>query len=71
MNDYPVVIFWSSEDQAFIADVPDLRSCSAHGESPEEALRDVRIALEACLAMAREHGIPLPTPTLRPVLASA
>jgi predicted RNase H-like HicB family nuclease len=39
MNEYPVVVFWSEEDQSYIANVPDLRYCSAHGETPEEALR--------------------------------
>ena len=71
MIPYPIVIFWSDEDEAYIADVPDLRSCSAHGETPEEALREVRIALELRLEAARERGLALPPPTLRPVICQA
>ena len=49
---YPVVVFWSDEDHAYIADTPDLRSCSAHGETPEDALRAVQIAQELWLEVA-------------------
>ncbi len=38
MNRYEVIIFWSDEDQAYIAEVPELRGCMAHGSSHEEAL---------------------------------
>ena len=69
MIPYPIVIFSSDEDEAYIADVPDLRSCSAHGETPEEALREIQIALELRLEAARELGIPLPEPgRLAPIL---
>ncbi len=71
MKDYPILIFWSDEDQAYIADVPDLRHCSAHGETPEEALREVRLALADILADAKERSLALPPPTLRPSLAKA
>jgi predicted RNase H-like HicB family nuclease len=65
---HPVVIFWSDEDEAYIADVPDLKYCSAHGSSPEAALREVRIAMTAWLETARELGKPIPLPTSRPTL---
>jgi predicted RNase H-like HicB family nuclease len=71
MIEYPIVVFWSEEDRAYIADVPDLRSCSAHGETPEEALREVRTALAAMLEWMRADNIPLPPPTLRPALRDA
>lgn len=71
MNSYPILIFWSDEDDAYIADVPDLRHCSAHGETPEEALREIQVAMEAWLAVAREVGKAVPEPTLRPALCSA
>lgn len=70
-KDYPIVIFWSRPDEAYVADVPDIRSCSAVGATPEEALREVREALEDILADARERGIALPAPTPRPTLAKA
>ena len=71
MKDYPILIFWSDEDQAYIADVPDLRHCSAHGETPEEALREVQVAMEAWLEVAREQGKPIPAPTRGPALRRA
>ena len=58
-----MVVFWSAEDQAYVADVPDPRSCSAHGDTPEEALREVRAALDLRLEAARELGVPLPAPS--------
>ena len=70
MTDYPIVIFWSDEDEAYIADVPDLKYCSAHGPTPEAALREVRIAMAAWLDVAREGGKPIPLPTSRPTLIS-
>jgi predicted RNase H-like HicB family nuclease len=63
MDRQTIVIFWSEEDGAYIADVPDLRSCSAHGDTPEEALREILVALELRLESARELGVPLPEPS--------
>jgi len=71
MMEYPILVFWSDEDQAYIADVPDVRYCSAHGATPEEAMREVRLALADVLADARERGIVLPPPTARPTLRQA
>lgn len=65
---YPVLVFWSAEDDAYIADVPDLRFCSAHGATPEEAVREVRIATTAWIDAAREAGHPIPPPTAGPTL---
>ena len=61
-DNYPVVVFWSDEDGEFIADIPDLKYCSAEGDTPEEAVREVMIAREAWLAVARENGAVLPDP---------
>ena len=63
---YPIVIFWSDEDACWIADVPDLRYCSASGDTPEEALSEVLRAQEGWLEVAREHGDPIPAPRYRP-----
>lgn len=68
---YPTVVYWSAEDDGWIADVPDLRSCSAHGDSPDEALAEARVATALWLERAREHGDPIPTPTSHPVLTAA
>jgi predicted RNase H-like HicB family nuclease len=56
-------LFWSEADGAWVADVPDLRSCSAFGDSPAEALAEVEKAMEAWLAVAREDGLPIPEPS--------
>jgi len=71
MTRYPVLLFWDAADELWGADVPDVRLCSAHGETPEEAVRNVSEALADILADAVGRGIILPPPTERPVLAKA
>jgi predicted RNase H-like HicB family nuclease len=68
MKDYHINVFYSDEDQAWIADIPDLKYCSAHGETPEAALREVLIAKELWLESAAEHGDPIPPPRYRPAI---
>ena len=68
MENYFISIFYSEEDEGFIADIPDLRFCSAFGETPEEALREVQIAKEAWLETARNNGKPIPKPRYRPAI---
>lgn len=68
---YAVVLFWSDEDEAYIADIPDLEYCSAHGRTPEEALKEVKVAIRGVLASLRDHGDPIPSPRFRPDLARA
>ena len=58
-DNYPIVLLWSDEDEAYIADVPDLRSGSAWGDTPEDAVREVMIARALWIEIAREHGTPL------------
>ena len=65
-NRYAIVVFWSDEDAAWVADVPDLKSCSAFGNSPEEALAEVQVAVKAWLAAARDAGLPIPKPRYQP-----
>ena len=71
MDEYPIIVFWSSEDDAFIADVPDLGAFSAHGATAEEAVQEARRAVASLRTAARERGLTLPEPTLRPTLAKA
>ncbi|WP_418160166.1 type II toxin-antitoxin system HicB family antitoxin [Benzoatithermus flavus] len=54
-----------------MADVPDLKFCSAHGGKPEEALAEVKVARQAWLESAREHGDPIPEPRYRPAIYAA
>jgi len=68
MKDYHINIFYSDEDAGYIADIPDLEACSAFGESPEEALRQVEIAKDAWLEAARAEGKPIPEPKYRPAI---
>jgi predicted RNase H-like HicB family nuclease len=62
---YHINVFWSDEDACWIADVPDLRYCSAHGDTPAEALERVREAVQGWLEVARDHGMTIPEPTYR------
>jgi predicted RNase H-like HicB family nuclease len=68
---YHINLFWSAEDGCWVADVPDLRFCSAFGDSPEAAVREVQLAVQAWLASAREHGDPIPEPRYRPAIYAA
>ena len=65
---YHINVLYSEEDGGWIADIPDLAHCSAFGESPEEALREVRIAKAAWIQAAEETGKPIPPPQYRPVI---
>lgn len=60
MSDYRIHIFFSDEDEGYIADIPDLKYCSAFGETEAEALREVLIAKQAWLEAARANGKPIP-----------
>jgi predicted RNase H-like HicB family nuclease len=59
---YHINLFWSEPDGAWVADVPDLQSCSAFGGSPAQALAEVEKAMEAWLDVAREDRLPIPEP---------
>ena len=62
MDRYEIIIFWSDEDQAYVADVPELPGCMAHGESYESALANVRKAISHWIETAKEFGDPIPEP---------
>jgi predicted RNase H-like HicB family nuclease len=68
MKDYHINIFYSEEDGGYIADIPDLEACSAFGETPEQALAEVKIAKAAWLAAARKSKKPIPEPRFRPLI---
>ncbi len=71
MNDYHINIFFSEDDGGYIADIPDLESCSAFGETPEQALAELERAKDAWLEAARQAGKPIPPPRYRPVIYQA
>ncbi len=62
MNRYEIIIFWSDDDQAYVADVPELPGCMAHGSSYEEALANAKEAMSLWAATAAELGRAIPEP---------
>ena len=68
---YHINVFWSDEDECWVADVPDLRFCSAFGETPDEALAEVQIAMAGWLEVARERDLEIPEARYRPPAAEA
>ncbi len=68
MKDYHINLFYSEEDEGYIADIPDLRHCSAFGNTPQEALDEVIRAKEAWLEAARANGKPIPQPLYCPII---
>lgn len=68
MSDYHINIFYSEEDGGYIADIPDLESCSAFGQTAEKALGEVERAKAAWLEAAQREGKPIPAPRYRPII---
>ncbi|MEJ7766050.1 MAG: type II toxin-antitoxin system HicB family antitoxin [Acidimicrobiales bacterium] len=71
MSDHAINMFWSEEDRAWVADIPDLQHCSALGATPQEALAEVLHAKTAWLDSAGEHGDAIPEPRYRPAIYAA
>ena len=69
MPKYEVIIYWSDEDQAFVAEVPELAGCAADGKTRREALANAEIVIKEWIETARELGRPIPTPKGRLVFA--
>lgn len=63
---YAIAIFPDEADGDYIAVVPDLKGCSAFGDTPEDALREIEIAKEGWLQVSAERGYPIPEPRWRP-----
>jgi predicted RNase H-like HicB family nuclease len=66
---YEVIIYWSDEDQGFIAEVPELPGCAADGETHQKALANVEAVIQEWIETARELGRPIPEPKGRLVFA--
>jgi predicted RNase H-like HicB family nuclease len=56
-SSYPVLVFWSDEDECYVADFPDLEYCSAFGATPQEAVAEAVLALEGWLEVAQERKL--------------
>ena len=59
---YEIILYWSDDDQVFIAEVPELPGCLAHGDTQQTALQNVNDAIALWLDTARQLGRPLPQP---------
>jgi predicted RNase H-like HicB family nuclease len=68
LKDHHINVFFREEDEGYIADIPDLESCSAFGDTPEEALHEVLEAKKAWIESAVSMGKPVPEPRYRPLI---
>lgn len=62
MYKYEIIIYWDDQDRIYIADVPELPGCSAHGNTYDEALNNAKEAIQLWIDTAREFGDPVPEP---------
>jgi predicted RNase H-like HicB family nuclease len=66
---YEIIMYWSQEDQGFIAEVPELSGCAADGSTYQQALANVEVVIQEWLETAKELGRPIPQPKGRLVFA--
>jgi len=69
MNRYEIIIYWSPEDDAFIAEVPELPGCAADGATHQQALQNVEVIIQEWIRTAKELGRPVPEPKGRLIFA--
>ena len=69
MNRYEIIIYWSKEDEAFIAEVPELSGCMADGKTHQEALSNADVAIQEWIETVKELGRIIPQPKGRLVYA--
>lgn len=62
MNKYEIIIYWKAADQVFVAEMPELNGCIAHGDTQDEALREINTVAEEWLKIAKEKGCHIPEP---------
>lgn len=62
MHKYEIIIYWNNEDQAYIAEVPELSGCMAHGDTHESALANANEAIQLWIETVQEFGDPVPEP---------
>jgi len=61
-NRYEIIIYWSEEDKAFVAEVPELPGCIADGKTHQEALANAEVIIQECIETAQEEGRSVPKP---------
>lgn len=59
---YEIILYWSNEDEAYIAEVPELQWCAADGETYQEALENVEVIIDEWIETAKEKGWTIPAP---------
>ena len=69
MTKYEIILYWSVDDDAFIAEVPELPGCAADGPARQEALSNAEIVIQEWIETARELGRPIPEPKGRLLFA--
>ena len=69
MTKYGIILYWSGEDEAFIAEVPELPGCAADGSTRQEALANAEIVIQEWIETARHLGRPIPEPKGRLLFA--
>ena len=69
MERYEIIIYWSSEDESFIAEVPELPGCMADGATGEEALSNAHVVIQEWIETAKELGREIPEPKGRLLFA--
>lgn len=62
MYKYEIILYWSNADGAFVAEVPELPGCAAHGDTQEDAIQNANQAMALWIETAREFGDPIPEP---------
>jgi predicted RNase H-like HicB family nuclease len=62
VHKYEIIIYWSNEDQVFVAEVPELPGCMAHGDTQQTALINANEAIQLWIETAKEFGDPMPEP---------
>jgi predicted RNase H-like HicB family nuclease len=62
MYKYEIIIYWSEEDKVYVAEVPELKGCYAHGNNYDEALKNVQDAIKLWIDTAKEFNDPIPEP---------
>ena len=67
MHEYRIVLYWSNQDGAFVAEVPDLPGCMAHGDTQQSALDHIQQAMDLWIDTTRDLGLPVPEPKYRPL----
>jgi predicted RNase H-like HicB family nuclease len=69
MTKYEIILYWSTEDEAFIAEAPELPGCAADGSTRKEAVENAEAVIQEWIETARELGRPIPEPKGRLLLA--